>query len=192
MDLYGHWNDADKMDPRKYQCAHCDAVVGPDTGYFCSDINMMGMPLAYIYICSNCNRPTHFENNGVQIPSPRYGKKVEHLPKEIKKVYIEIRDCMSHQLYTAGVLLARKLLMNIAVDSGAEEGKNFVTYVDFLDNEGVIPKDGKDWVDAIRQAGNIATHKIPSIDKELAERIVKFLEFLLRIKYEMPGELAKS
>lgn len=82
--------------------------------------------------------------------------------------------------------------MNIAVDSGAEEGKNFVTYVDFLDNEGVIPKDGKDWVDAIRQAGNIATHKIPSIDKELAERIVKFLEFLLRIKYEMPGELAKS
>ncbi|TWM54587.1 hypothetical protein CHCC14814_3957 [Bacillus paralicheniformis] len=82
--------------------------------------------------------------------------------------------------------------MNIAVDSGAKEGDNFVSYVNFLEDEGIIPKNGRDWVDAIRQAGNIATHKIPSIDKELAEKIVTFLEILLRIKYEMPGRMAKN
>lgn len=190
--LTGYWVDVDKMDPYKYQCAHCDALVGPETGYLCD--RHEGYGLGKVYICPNCNRPTYFEfiDGVTQIPSPRYGTEIEHLPEGIEKVYIELRDCMSHQLYTAGVLLARKLLMNIAVDSGAKEGENFVTYVDFLETEGFIPKNGKDWVDAIRQAGNIATHKIPSIDKELAEEVVTFLVFLLRIKYEMPGKMAKK
>lgn len=196
MALNGEWLSADRMSPYKYQCAHCDAVVGPASGYLCDRKNSGRSPLARIFICSNCNRPTYFESfNGggrTQIPSPRYGNKIEHLPEEIEKVYTEIRDCMSHQLFTAGVLLARKLLMNIAVDSGAKEGESFVTYVNFLESEGIIPKNGKDWVDAIRQAGNIATHKIPSINQELAEEIVTFLEFLLRIKYEMPGRMAKN
>ncbi|XZA53706.1 DUF4145 domain-containing protein [Bacillus amyloliquefaciens] len=191
MVLWGEWVDVDRMDPCKYQCAHCDALVGPDSGYLC---DRHGGALGKVYICPNCNRPTYFEmsNDRTQIPSPRYGNKIEHLPEEIEKVYTEIRDCMSHQLYTAGVLLARKLLMNIAVDSGAKEGESFVTYINFLESEGIIPKDGKDWVDAIRQAGNIATHKIPSINQELAEDIVTFLEFLLRIKYEMPGRMARK
>ncbi|MCY7875084.1 DUF4145 domain-containing protein [Bacillus spizizenii] len=198
MALYGEWLSVDRMSPYKYQCAYCDAVVGPALGYLCDRKNSgrsPRSPLGRIFICSNCNRPTYFESRDVgrsQIPSPRYGNKIEYLPEEIKKVYTEIRDCMSHQLYTAGVLLARKLLMNIAVDSGAKEGDSFVTYVNFLESEGIIPKDGKDWVDAIRQAGNIATHKIPSINQELAEEIVTFLEFLLRIKYEMPGRMAKN
>ncbi|WP_166706204.1 MULTISPECIES: DUF4145 domain-containing protein [Bacillus amyloliquefaciens group] len=199
MALNGEWLSVNRLLPYKYQCAHCDAVVGPDSGYLCDRKNpgrSTRSTLARIFICSNCNRPTYFEYLNVgsrtQIPSPRYGNKIEHLPEEIEKVYTEIRDCMSHQLHTAGVLLARKLLMNIAVDSGAKEGESFVTYVNFLESEGIIPKDGKDWVDAIRQAGNIATHKIPSIDQELAEEIVTFLEFLLRIKYEMPGRMAKN
>ncbi|MDM5320366.1 DUF4145 domain-containing protein [Bacillus pumilus] len=191
MTLYGQWYGLNKMESRKYHCAHCDATVGPDVGYFC-EIDMVY--LGKIHICPNCNRPTYFEleDEWKQIPSPRFGNGIEHLPKEIEKDYIEVRDCMSHQLYTAGVLLARKLLMTIAVDSGAEEGENFVLYVDYLENEGIIPKSGKDWVDAIRKAGNIATHKIPSINQELAEEIVTFLEFLLRIKYEMPGRMAKN
>ncbi|MGG0715080.1 DUF4145 domain-containing protein [Bacillus subtilis] len=192
MALAGRWYSIDRMDSKKYHCSHCDALVGPDIGYYCE--RQLGI-LGRIYICPNCNRPTYFETceGGIaQIPSPRYGKKIEYLPEEIEKVYTEIRDCMSHQLYTAGVLLARKLLMNIAVDSGAKEGESFVTYVNFLESEGIIPKDGKDWVDAIRQAGNIATHKIPSINQELAEEIVTFLEFLLRIKYEMPGRMVKN
>ncbi|MCR6473145.1 DUF4145 domain-containing protein [Bacillus safensis] len=183
------------MEPRKYHCSHCDATVAPDVGYSCElDSGIDGVQLGKIYICPNCNRPTYFElkNGWIQIPSPRYGNHMEHLPKEIEQVYIEIRDCMSHKLYTAGVLLARKLLMNIAVDSGAKEGEGFVVYVDYLQNEGIIPKKGKGWVDAIRKAGNIATHKIPSIDQKLAEEIVTFLEFLLRITYEMPGKMAKT
>ncbi|MEC2307814.1 DUF4145 domain-containing protein [Bacillus atrophaeus] len=194
MELSGEWLGVDRMASHKYQCAYCDAIVGPGSGYLC-DRKRGGLPsLGKVYICTNCNRPTYFEfKNGVtQIPSPRNGNKIEHLPEEIEKVHKEIRDCMSNQSYTAGVLLARKLLMNIAVDSGAKEGGNFVTYVNFLETEGFIPKNGKDWVDAIRQAGNIATHKIPSIDSEVAEEVLTFLEFLLRIKYEMPGKMAKS
>ena len=43
------------------------------------------------------------------------------------------------------VMDCRKVLMNTAVHQGAEEGKTFAYYVDFLDSKGYIPPNGRAW-----------------------------------------------
>ncbi|MED3435180.1 DUF4145 domain-containing protein [Bacillus velezensis] len=195
MKLFGNWSNVDTLDSSKYNCAYCDALVASELGIFCAQNHSMESGL--VMICPNCNRPTFLELNEYgkpmkQVPAPQIGIDIDHLPPKIGEVYNEIRSCMSNQSYTAVVLLARKLLMNIAVDAGAEEGKKFVEYVDYLENEGFIPKNGKEWVDSIRKAGNIATHNIPSIDSNVAKDVLTFLEFFLRLIYEMPGKMAKK
>lgn len=77
--------------------------------------------------------------------------------------------------------------MNISVAEGAKEGKGFVDYVNFLNDNNYIPPNGKKWVDSIRQLGNEANHKIDFKSKEDAERILIFTEMLLRFIYELPG-----
>ncbi|WFO98103.1 DUF4145 domain-containing protein [Bacillus subtilis] len=200
MELDGVWIDVDRMESNKYKCAYCDALVASDLGITC-ERELPSKPLGKVLICPHCNRPTFLEYSDYdddddvyvkQFPSPQYRTKIDYLPVEIDNAYNEIRNCMSNQSYTAVVLLARKLLMNIAVDSGAKEGKKFIEYIDYLEEEGFIPKNGREWVDVIRQAGNIATHKIPSVDSKTAHDVLSFLEFLLRIKYEMPGKMAKE
>ena len=75
-------------------------------------------------------------------------------------------------------MIARTLLMHIAVEQGAEEGLPFARYVTYLDEKGYIPPNGKKWVDYIRTSGNVANHEI-----------VTFLSTLLLVIYELPNSL---
>jgi hypothetical protein len=88
---------------------------------------------------------------------------------------------------TAVVLLARKLLMNIAVQHGAQPGKAFVDYIDYLSDNGFVPPNGRAWVDQIRKKGNEATHEIPQITEQDARQILTFTEMLLKFVYEFPS-----
>lgn len=192
--VYGSWANTYKMSNQRYTCAYCDSLVAPSMGYLCE--RALGKPLGRIVICPNCNNPTYLKSDDVggviQYPHPSYKEKIDYLPIDIESIYNEIKICINNQAYTAVVLLSRKILMNVAVDSGAKEGKRFIEYVDYLEDIGTIPKDGRGWVDVIRKAGNTATHEIPSIDSKTAHDVLTFLEFLLRIKYEMPGKMAKD
>ena len=87
--------------------------------------------------------------------------------------------------FTSSVLACRKILMHVAVDKGAKEGESFQFYVNYLDEEGYIPREGKAWIDEIRNKGNVATHEIILINKEDAEEILKFTELLLIMNYEL-------
>lgn len=91
--------------------------------------------------------------------------------------------------YTASVLACRKLLMNIAVNKGADEGWRFVQYVEHLADKGFIPPDGKEWVDYIRKRGNEANHQIVLMEREDAEALISFVEMLLRFIYEFPSKI---
>jgi hypothetical protein len=75
--------------------------------------------------------------------------------------------------------------MNFAVSQGADPGKNFVTYVNYISDNHYVPPQGKKWIDPIRDKGNDATHEIPEINEVDAKRILTFTMMLLKNNYEL-------
>ena len=143
------------------------------------------MTLIAIYICPHCKEPTYIRP-GIQMPGVAPGNEVEHLPEQVEALYREARNCVSVSSYTSAVLACRKLLMNIAVSQGAEEGKSFFHYVDYLASQGYVPPNGRAWVDHIRKKGNEATHEIVVMSQEDAEELISFAEMLLKFIFEFP------
>lgn len=177
------WQSLQKIAPKKFQCGFCGVAVGSDKGYF------LQQSTARIYICPHCNRPSYFQDD-TQYPSITFGNQVEGLPsKEIESLYNEARRCTSVQAYTSAVLACRKLLMNIAVQKGANGGKRFIEYVEYLADKGYVPPNGKQWVDHIRKKGNEATHEIALMTEEDAKDLITFIEMLLKFIYEFPSKI---
>lgn len=175
-----NWNNPQKIPSRKYKCGHCGNPIASDQGWQGN--------VGKIYLCHFCNKPTFIEQTGKQYPGAKVGNAVKYIPQEeVENLFEEAKDCYAINAYTSTVMCCRKLLMNIAVTEGAEEGKHFVDYVDYLDNNNYIPPKGKPWVDEIRKLGNEANHKINVKSKPEAEKILLFTEMLLRFIYEMPG-----
>ena len=127
-----------------------------------------------------------------QTPGFPYGNTVNSIPSDVETLYNEARNCTSCSAYTASVLCCRKLLMNIAVSKGAEEGLNFIEYIEYLSDKNFIPPNGKDWVDHIRTKGNEATHEIAIMKKEDAEELITFIEMLLKFIYEFPATIKRK
>ena len=98
---------------------------------------------------------------------------------------------MSVNAYTASELICRKILMHVAVDKGAEEGKGFESYIDHLQAKGYVTPPMKEWVDTIRKHGNSSTHQLEQPSKSRAESTIMFTAELLRLIYEMDS-MAKN
>lgn len=182
------WYSTTELSNRGWKCGYCGRDVGGNVGYRRGDGEYRT-----IYICPHCENPTAFivdECGAVeQYPGPVRGNEVEHLPDSISSIYGEVRRCIQYTAYTAAVLAMRKLLMHVAVEQGAEEGMRFVQYVDYLDENHWIPPNGRDWVDAIRKTGNEATHEIVIASENDANRLLDFVEMLLKLVYEFPAKL---
>ncbi len=183
------WKNPGDIGAIVYHCGFCGEKVSSSKGYYSKGSVRM------IYICPNCTCPTYIDKIGEmlkQYPGVAYGNKVEYVPENINALYEEARNCMSIQAYTTSVMASRKLLMNIAVEKGADEGLSFMNYVEYLDSKHYIPPDGKEWVDHIRQKGNEANHEIIIMEKEDAEELINFIEMLLKIIYEFPGKMKQK
>lgn len=182
------WHSPQQVGRKTYTCGFCGDKVGPDRAYF-AKVHPGGRT-ACVYICPSCTLPTFIDDDVGQIPAPRLGRTVKGITDSgVESLYNEARDCTSVGSYTAAVLLCRKILMNIAVQHGAEAGKSFVSYVDYLEQNGYVPPNGKDWVDLIRKKGNEATHEIALMTQADAAQILHFVEMLLRFIYEFPSML---
>lgn len=117
------------------------------------------------------------------------GRTIKNLPDGIAKLYDECRTCYANQCYTASQMIARTLLMHIAVEQGSVEGLSFAKYVNYLEEHNFIPPNGKKWVDYIRKTGNVANHEIVIKEKEETKKVITFLSSLLMFIYELPNEL---
>ena len=116
------------------------------------------------------------------------GREVNGVTDEhVLSAYNEARDCTSVGAHTGAVLLCRKLLMNVAVHQGAEPGGSFASYIDYLESNGYIPPNGKEWVDEVRKKGNLATHDLPVMTEHDSAKLLNFSEMLLRFIYEFPS-----
>lgn len=170
-------------------CGYCGQTVAPNTGY-CLNSRSLKQDIGYIYRCPHCENPiVYFLKTNETIPGAIYGREVTNLPENIKTLYSECRTCYANGCYTSAQMIARTLLMHIAVEQGAEEGWSFARYVTYLDDNGYIPPNGKKWVDYIRTSGNMANHEIVIKEKEETEKIITFLSALLLVIYELPNSL---
>ena len=180
------WQNVTPLKAESYKCYFCNKNISSSYGYWQNPEN------GYIFICPECGQPTYFDKEMNQYPASPYGNCVKYITNEsVKLLYEEARRCYSNNCFTAMVLCCRKLLMNIAVDKDAGEGKKFIEYVTYLNEKGYIPTGGKSWVDAIRTKGNEATHEIVIMSKEDAQLIFNFSCILLKIIYEMPNSLTQ-
>ena len=110
-----------------------------------------------------------------------------NLPEEVEAIYEEARDSVSVRAFTGAVMLCRKILMHIAVENGASEGKSFKTYVNWLLDEHYAPRGAEPWIDYIRERGNFANHEIALMERKDAVGVLTFTEALLRNVYELPN-----
>jgi nitrite reductase/ring-hydroxylating ferredoxin subunit len=180
------WVEIKSIDPKSFTCFYCNNLISSDKGIYAVDPS--GKIFNYVYICPHCKFPTFFIYIGKQIPAPLFGEKIEAIPNEdSRKLYDEIRDCISSNNYTAAVLCCRKLLMNIAVLEGAQEGESYKSYIDYLESKGFIPPNCKELVDYIREMGNIANHEIKIMSENDAKTLAEFISMLLNFIYTYPS-----
>jgi hypothetical protein len=177
------WVNAQGLPSKSFVCGFCGNLIASSLGYQ----NDQAASL-YIFICSHCIKPTFFEVDR-QLPGVAPGNSVAHLPVDIEALYNEARNCVAASCYTAAVLIARKLLMNIAVAQGAKPGESFVSYVEYIAGKGYVPPNGLGWVDHIRKKGNEANHEIALMSKTDADELIMFIEMLLKFMYEFPNKI---
>jgi len=179
------WSDVKRIGATSYTCGHCGNKVASDRGYYDTQDNARRL-----YICPYCDTPSYM-TPWVQVPGVAPGNEVKQLPTDIAALYKEARNSIAASAYTASVLTCRKLLMNIAVAQGADPGKPFIMYIEYLSANGYIPPNGKGWVDHIRKKGNEATHEIVLMSSEDAVDLILFTEMLLKFIYEFPSRITK-
>lgn len=193
------WHSQETIRPNEWTCGYCGNLVGGNRGYFATQPGEAAGSTKesndFVYVCPRCKNPTVFVHGkyGVeQIPGPKFGDDVDGLPEMVEALYQEIRECVKSGCYTSAVLSERKLLMHIAVDNGAEEGKSFLDYVGYLSDAGYVPPNGKDWVDEIRKRSNEANHEIVMATHEDACQLLDFIEMLLKFIYEFPSRIKRK
>ncbi len=186
----GNWANVQSLRSGRFNCGYCGASVASDRGYY-FDFSGRGGDWAYIRICPACLCPSFFVGNE-QIPGAAFGRPIQPTPPDVGGLYDEARTCTAAGAYTAAVLAARKLLMHIAVNQGAEPGDSFMGYVEYLASHGFVPPHGRGWVDLIRTKGNEANHEIRLMNQADAEDILIFVEMLLTFIYEFPSRVPKQ
>lgn len=183
-----NWRSLQDLPNKFFTCGFCNLNVSSIKGYKLGRHNDgSGEQTGGIYICPNCGGPSFMSPNGERYPMPSLGSAVQHVPLELYSLYEEARRATSQNCFTAAVLLCRKMLMNIAVQQGADEGLKFIEYVEVLSEMGFVPPNGKHWVDHIRRKGNEATHEIAVMAEQDARDLISFIEMLLRFIYEFPS-----
>ncbi len=192
---YAIWENIQQIPSLDYICWHCNTRISSDMGYRLavpasiynsSDPAYPDLLKAGIYLCHRCGYPT-FLLDGKQIPGSAFGKAFEHVPEEVNNVYDEARNCFGVNAFTAVVLLCRKILMHIGVEQGADPGKSFKYYVDYLSDNNLITATSLSWVDKIRKIGNQANHELIQNTKNEAKDILTFTSMLLATTYEYPA-----
>jgi Domain of unknown function (DUF4145) len=181
----GRYDGSNSSSWETYVCGHCGVKVtgAVAAGYVWTDSLGNNRRNQWL-LCTNCFRPSAKLEDNI-FPGISFGPILQGLPSDVEESYEEARCCMKVNAYTAAELICRKILMHVAVEKGAKEGKSFAEYLSHLEAQGYITPPMKGWVDLIRKNGNESTHKLDSPDEKRAKSTVMFTAELLRLTYEM-------
>lgn len=102
-------------------------------------------------------------------------------------VVVEYRSALRSlraRAYSPTAMVCRKLLMSMPVSLGAKSKKGYLSYVDYLYENGYINWWNKGWVTAIRDYGNDANHSTTPVGRRRAAISLMLTTELLRWIYE--------
>lgn len=166
-----------------YTCGHCGRDVSGYVIAIATQAN--GYPAVRWLQCPTCKLGSvEIFGTGI-LPGIKFGPALSGLPDDVARAYDEARQCLGVAATTASEGMCRKILMHIAVDKGAAEGKTFAEYLEYLESQGYVTPPMRGWVRLIREHGNISQHRLPASDRRRAEGTLLFTAQLLRIVYEM-------
>jgi hypothetical protein len=177
------WAGTLTLNPMSFKCGNCGLLVEPTQGlksnsddrgqhrfvYFCTSVECR-YPMLFIPSVDNKGRVTYD-----QFPSPPTSRAIEHLPKpEVDRLWNEVRDAAKSGAATVAVMGCRALLHHIAFNAAAgdddvseKQAANFTFQqsVDYLETNGFLPPNSRDWVDEVRKKGNVANHDLVLMDQ---------------------------
>lgn len=171
----------------RYKCPHCGEHT---SAAVIATVFEANYPNVTWTRCAACDRGVVHNGNEIA-PATLEGEDIEGLPADVETAYTEARKTAGAAAYTSCELMCRKILMHVAVDKGADEGKSFVAYLDYLANSGYVTPPMRPWVDLIRMHGNESTHRLPAASRERALNTLIFTAQLLRLVYEMEFKAQK-
>jgi hypothetical protein len=117
-----------------------------------------------------------------QFPFPREFRAKPNWPPELATLYEESAKSYAAAAYTASAMVSRKLLMACACDKGAEDGKTFAIYVDYIIAHIAYP-DAKPALDKLRTIGNEANHHVEFVNQANANRALVIVTHMLDMIY---------
>lgn len=135
----------------------------------------------------------HVDNDGTVSPGVRPLDIPAVLTGDDLAAWTEALDCLSVGANTAAVMMCRKLLFHIAVahelpeKDASNRAPTFAKALRHLEDEGVITKLMRPWVDKIKDVGNEANHEIPSTTTDEAMDVAQFTRQLIMLAYELPA-----
>jgi hypothetical protein len=190
---YSHlWWGTQNIMRHEFTCGYCGAFVASTEGMPLKTAHTNGQDTDNgVYVCSNCKMPSFFWGD-VQVPGNRFGGSVKHISANLSDIYNEARNAYSVNAFTGTVLLCRRLLMDIAIELGANDNLKFIEYVNYLDENNFITAKSKDWVDAIRKEGNDATHNVVVKDQKQAADMIMLCEMIMKINFEYPAQFTNQ
>ena len=184
------WNGSSTITSKNFRCGICNEKMSTDQGFIATRPGHDTRIHMSAYICSDCECLSFFNTDGKQYPGESYGENVSNISDgSVEGLFEEAKNAYCANAYTSVVLSCRKLLMHIAVSKGADKGKSFIEYVEYLSASNYIPPDAKDWVDYIRSKGNEANHEIVLSTREDARNLIDFSIMLLKLIYDFPARV---
>lgn len=171
-----------------FTCPYCNCDVSAPFAETLIIDDITGKPRYHIYKCPRCHMPVTIGTDGTIIPPSLFlpFENIGYLPSKIKQMYAECRESFSNGNYYAVILVAHSLMVQIAIDKGADTNKGN-KYVYYLKKNGYIAEQEKIWVDKIRELGDRYINETDEATKIDAERTIIFVSQILRNIYELPA-----
>lgn len=175
-------------------CPNCSnpnmlAVAMREQDVYYSD----GYALNAWLLCVGCGTGAMADRYGRVSPSAKEYPTPDGTPDAEKRIWEEVRSCMSVGAYDAVAMLCRKLLLHLVfthersqAPQASPRNINFAGAVQYLLDNGVITVANEPLATEIRQIGNRANHELPDITQDEARKIALFTHYLFLSVYEMP------
>jgi hypothetical protein len=140
--------------------------------------------------CPSCKHPviqsrvTYRRQKAFKFMPDTYVQHIENIPYELLQDYREAHGSYDNRHYKSCEMMCRNILQGIAVDKGAEVGKSFVFYINYLVNKGYVAPRMQSSVDLIRSRANETIHENLTVSEDRAKETLMPTTMLLRIIYE--------
>ncbi len=147
----------------------------------------------YAASCLACGGVAVFEGDGTgnliaMHPETTGDWTVMHVPSAVAQIWDEAVRVYKVGAYASAVVACGRAL-EAAADERAVKGKTLQQRIETMRSEGLITTEFRDAMDYVRLIRNVGAHAGQEVSPESAEGTMRFTQQMLRLLFEVPGEL---